>query len=161
MRKRFYLLFTVYLMFAAGFGGWRGRDLWSDWVVWCLLLPPLAWCGLQAIHERQGGGPIEVPVVMGVIAFVTIGASGLGIAWVIAEATEKFSASPAVRACIGAALGAAVGGLTLLPAKSQKAAELRQESVSESTGGPAESGSATDGGARFVSGTSSSPVPRR
>jgi hypothetical protein len=65
-------------------------------------------------------------VIMSVFAVVGIGASALGIAWAIAEATGRWSAEPAIRAIAGTALGAAGGGLALAYAKSRKAGEPRE-----------------------------------
>jgi hypothetical protein len=143
-------LLILYLTIAAGYGGWRGGDVWSGWGIWCLLLPPLAWAVPKAVgdwHRNPSWLFVKIGLATCVVAVVAIGGQGLILAWVIAEATEKFSAVPAVRAGIGAALAAAGGGLIWLYAKSQRAAERRQATVVESTGGPAEPGAAADGGA--------------
>jgi hypothetical protein len=151
MRKPFFLyLFTLDLTVAAAFGAWRAGELWSGWPVWCLLLPPLAWWGLQALDWWRRGGPVEVLVVMGLVAFVLLSASGLGIAWVMADLMEESRLlrqfPPAVRALIGAALGVTVGGMTLLYVRSQQAVEPPQTSGSDSTVGPVEPDATPDRG---------------
>src|SRR5262245_38114124 len=138
MGKLHWSLLILYLTAAAGYGGWRGPDLWSGWGVWCFLLPPVAWAALTSLRWWRSGGPSRVAVVMSGGAGVGIGASGLGIAWGVAAATARWSAEPAVRAIIGVGLGAAGGGLALLAAKSRQAAERREASGSGSTGGLAE-----------------------
>lgn len=110
----FMWLFAVYLSAAAAFGAWRAGGLWSGWPVWCLLLPPLAWWGHGALDWWRRGGPVQIPVVIGFVAFVLLGASGFGIAWISAVLMEESrllqQLPPAVRALIGAVLGATVGG---------------------------------------------------
>src|SRR5262249_40154752 len=77
MRKPvFWRLFALYLAAAAAFGAWRAGALWSGWPVWCLLLPPLACCGLQALDWWQRGGPVQGPGVMGPGALRRPGAGG-------------------------------------------------------------------------------------
>jgi hypothetical protein len=117
MRKPVFLwLLALYLTTAAAFGAWQAGALWSGWPVWCLLLPPLALCGYQAVDWWQRGGPVQVLMVMGLVALLLMTAVGLGTAWVTAalvESTRQLrELPPAARAVIGAAVGAAVGGLT-------------------------------------------------
>jgi hypothetical protein len=119
MGKLRWPLLILYLIAAAGYGGWRGPDFWSGWGLWCFLLPPVAWTALTSLEWWRSGGPIRVAVLMSVVAVVGIGASALGIAWGVAEATARWSAEPAVRAVLGVGLGAAGGGLTLLAARSR------------------------------------------
>ncbi len=142
MGKLHWSLLILYLMAAAGYGGWRGPDLWTGWGVWCLLLPALAWGALTGLQWWRSGGPIQVAVVMSGIGVVGLGAAVLGLVWAIAEATGRWSSEPAVRAIFGLGFGAAGGGLALLHAKSRKAAERREANGSESSGGLAEPGAA-------------------
>jgi hypothetical protein len=146
MSKWQWSLLILYLTTAAGYGGWRGRDLWSGWGVWCFLLPPVAWAVLTAREWWRSGGPIRVAVVMGGFGVVAVGGAALGFAWVAAEGTGRWSSDPAVRAIIGIGLGAACGGLALLHAKSQKAVGPQETSDSASPGGLAEPGAAPDRG---------------
>src|SRR5262245_53237082 len=140
MGKLHWSLLILYVTAASGYGGWRGPDLWSGWGVWCFLLPPVAWAAVVSVEWWRSGGPVRVAAVMSGGAGVGIGASALGMAWGVAEATARWSAEPAVRAIIGVGLGAAGGGLAWLYATSRKAAEPRGTSGSGSTGGLAEPG---------------------
>src|SRR5262245_17273213 len=84
MSKLHLSLLMLYLMAAAGYGGWRGPDLWSGWGVWCLLLPPLAWAGLKAVGEWRRNpywGTVQIGLVMTVVAVVAIGGQALLLAW--------------------------------------------------------------------------------
>jgi hypothetical protein len=150
MGKWHWSLLILYLTAAAGYGGWRGRDLWAGWGVWCFLLPPIAWAALVALgnwrRNPMGGTSIKIALLMGGVGVVGIGGSALGIAWGIAEATGRWSSEPAVRAIVGVGLGAAAAGMALLAAKSRTAAEPRETSGSESPGGSAEPDAAADGG---------------
>jgi hypothetical protein len=147
MGKLGWSLLILYLTAAAGYGGWRGRDLWLGWGVWCLLAPPLAAAALQVIGECRRNphwGIIRIHLVMAVFGVAALGGAVLVLAWVVAEATEQWSAQPAVRAVAGALLGAAGGGLALLGAKSRKEAEPPPTSASEGARGPGEPAVAPD-----------------
>jgi hypothetical protein len=149
MSKLHWSLLALYLTAAAGYGGWRGRDLWSGWGVWCLLLPPLALAAGKTVGEWWRNPywfTIKMGLAMTVFAVVFIGGPALLLAWSVAEGTERWSAVPAVRAIAGGGLGAAAGGLALLAARSRKVAEPREVSGSESTAGPAEPSAAADRG---------------
>jgi hypothetical protein len=150
MGKWHWSLLILYLIAAAGYGGWRGRDLWSGWGVWCFLLPPVAWAALVALGDWRrspmGGTSIKIALVMGGFGVVGIGGSALGIAWGIGEATGRWSSEPAVRAISGVELGAAAAGMAFLAAKSRKAAGPPETSGSESTGRLAEPGPPPDRG---------------
>jgi len=149
MGKLQWSLWILYLTAAAGYGGWRGRDLWLGWGTWCLLVPPLVAVAVKLVGEwrrNPSWGIIRIHLVMAVVAVAALGGAVLGVAWVVAEATQQWSAQPAVRAVTGAALGAAAGGLALFSAKSGKAVEPNQTSGSVSTGGLAEPDAAADGG---------------
>ena len=122
MGKLQWSLLILYLAAAAGHGGWRGRDLWLGWGVWCLLVPPLVAAAVQLVGEwrrNPSRGIIRIHLVMAVVAVAALGGAALGIALVVAGATQQWSAQPAVRAVTGAALGAAAVGLALLSAKSR------------------------------------------
>jgi hypothetical protein len=135
MGKLHWPFLILYLTAAAGYGGWRGPDFWSDWGLWCFLLPPVAWTALTSLAWWRSGGPIRVAVLMSGVAVVGIGASALGIAWGVAEATARWSAQPAVRAVLGVGLGAATGGLTLFAAKSRPSAGEPERGVQSGTDG--------------------------
>jgi hypothetical protein len=151
MRKPVFLwLFALYLTTAAAFGAWQVGALWSGWPVWCLLLPPIALCGTQAFDWWQRGGPIQVLVVMGPAALVLLAAVGLGTAWVTAELMESTrllrQLPAAVRVVIGAAVGAAVGGLTWHHERSRKPPGCGGSPPSDDKVGPAESVTTPDRG---------------
>src|SRR5262245_54732411 len=137
MTRLHWSLLIVYLGAAAGYGGWCGRELWSGWGVWWLALPPLACAALIAIGEWRrnwmGWTSVKIALVMGGVGVVGLFAAALGIAWVVADGSVRWSLEPAVRAIIGAGIGAAGGGMALLGAKSRKAAELGETRTSEQT----------------------------
>jgi hypothetical protein len=139
MTRLHWLFLILYLTAAAGYGGWRGRDLWSGWGIWCFMLPPFAWAALLALGDWRrnpmGWTSLEIALVLGGFGAVGIAGSALGIAWGIGAVTGQWSWGPAVRAIFGVGLGAAGGGLALLAARSRKAADPRATSVSESMGG--------------------------
>jgi hypothetical protein len=148
MGKLQWSLLILYLTAAAGYGGWRGRDLWLSWGVWCLLVPPLVAGAFTLVGEWRRDpywGIFKFHLGMVVVAVAALGGTVLGFAWLVAEATQQWSAQPAVRAVTGGALGAAGGGLALLYAKSRKATEPHQTSGSASTGGLAEQDAPADG----------------
>jgi hypothetical protein len=68
---------------------------------------------------------------MTVFAVVALGGQALLLAWVVAEATERWSAVPGVRAIAGAALVAAIGALAVAAKVLGKPAEPRDMSGSE------------------------------
>ena len=109
-------LLILYLTAAAGYGGWRGRELWSGWGGWCLLLPPLALAVFHAFGDWRRN-PYGIFVVIGLLrivaAVVTIGGPALLLAWLVAEATVQWSAVPAVRAALGGGSSAAATALAL------------------------------------------------
>jgi hypothetical protein len=137
----------LYLTVAAGYGGWRGGDLWLGWGVWCLWLPPIAWAALKIAGEWRRNpywGTIRIALVMMAIGVACLGGTVLSLAWVVAEATERWSAVPALRAIVGVGMGAAAGGLAWLYAKSRQPAELREGREPDSSGGPAEPGASPE-----------------
>jgi hypothetical protein len=152
MGKLQWSLLILFLTAAAGYGGWRGPDLWSGWGVWCLLLPAVAWVALLALADwrrnRMNWTSLKIALVLGGFGVVVMGGGALGAAWVVAETTSLLSSEPAVRAVIGVGLWTAVSGLALLAPKSRKAAEPRETSGSGSTGGLAEPGAPPDRGGR-------------
>jgi hypothetical protein len=111
MGKLIWSLLALYLTAAAAYGGWSGRDLWAGWGVWCFLLPPAAWAAVTSFRWWRSGGPLRVAVVMSAVGVAGMGASALGLAWVIAELTGRWSAGPAGRAIAGAGFGAAAVAL--------------------------------------------------
>ena len=133
MGKLQWSLLILYLTAVAGYGGWRGRDLWLGWGVWLLLVPLLVTAALMLVGEwrrNPSWGIIRIHLVMAVVAVAALGGVLLGVAWLVAEATQQWSPQPAVRAVIGGAMGAAAGGLALLSARSR--------AVKLSSGGRAE-----------------------
>ena len=153
MGKWQWLLLIFYLAAAAGYGGWQGADLWRGWGVWCLLVPPLAVAAGKLVGEGRrnpGWGTLRVHLVMAVVSALALGAAALGIAWVAAEATQRVSPQPGVRAVVGAAFGAVGGGLALLYARSRRAVPPSGGNGSASIDGPAGSDAApapaSDGG---------------
>jgi hypothetical protein len=153
MRKpAFFWLFALYLTAAGAFGAWRAGALWSGWPVWCLLLPPVALCGLQSLDWWQRGGPVQVLVFMGPIALVLMGAVGLGTACVTAALVEISlllrELPPAGRAVIGAAVGAAVGGLTWHYGRSREPPGCSSSTPSDGSVGHAEPAPAPDCGGK-------------
>src|SRR5262245_22075416 len=147
MGKLQWMLLILYLTAAAGYGGWRGRDLWLGWGVWSLLVPALVAATLQLVGEwrrNPSWGIVRIHLVMAVVGVAALGGAVLGVAWAAAGATQQWSAQPAVRAVAGAALGAAAGGLALLYARSRKATEPHSTSGSASPRGLAEPDAAAD-----------------
>src|SRR5262245_9961915 len=128
MRRLHWALLILYLTAAAGYGGWRGPDLWLGWGVWCLLLPPLAWAALNAVgawRRNPSGVFLTIGLAMTVVAVVAIGGQAVVLAWVVAEATGRWSSEPAVRALTGVGLFAAAGALALAAKRFGKPAERR------------------------------------
>jgi hypothetical protein len=137
MNKWHWLVLMVYLTAAAGYGGWRGPDLWSGWGVWCLVLPPLAWAALKAVGDWRRNRywvVIKTGLVMTVVAVVAIGGQALVLAWAVAEATGRWSSDPAVRAVTGVGLGAAAAALVLAARHFGMPAEPRDTNGSVNTG---------------------------
>lgn len=117
MTRLHWALLVPYLTLAAAFGGWRGPEL--GWGVWCLLLPPLAWGAVATLPRFRGAVPFRAVAVMTGFGAAALGAGAVGIAWGVADATQRWSADPAVRAACGAALGFVGTGLTWLFAPSR------------------------------------------
>src|SRR5262245_21423795 len=131
MNKFHWSLLILYLTAAAAYGGWRGPDLWSGWGVWCLLLPPFAVAAVKTIADGRRNPyavPIAINLLRTILAVVSIGGPAVLLAWLVADATGRWSVEPIVRAMIGLALGAGGGGLALLAARSRKAAEQPEAS---------------------------------
>jgi hypothetical protein len=74
---------------------------------------------------------------MTVFAVVAVGGQALLLAWLVAAATARWSAVPAVRAVAGVGLLAAVGALALAAKRFGKPAERRDTNGSVNPGGPA------------------------
>jgi hypothetical protein len=124
----------VYLTATAGYGGWRGSELWSDWGAWCLLLPPLAVAVVKSAGEyRRNPYPalLAISLLWALLTVVGIGGPALLLMWLVAAVTPQWSGERYVRAIIGAALGAGGGCMTILATKSRKAAEQLEPSGSE------------------------------
>src|SRR5262245_8771609 len=98
MSKLHWWLLIAYLAVAAGYGGWRGPDLWAGWGVWLLVLPAVAWGAVSAQQGFRSGVPLNVVAAMTAFGVVGLGAGALGIAWGVAEAAGRWSTEPAVRA---------------------------------------------------------------
>jgi hypothetical protein len=142
MSKLSWLLMWLYMTGAAAFGGWRGQELWSDWVIWCFLLPPLAWGVLKIIGEWRRNPywlTIKVGLLMTGMLVVVMGGLGLGFAAIAANATVKWSASPMVRVIESIAVVAVGVALTWATKGFRGTAELVEISGSENTKAPAES----------------------
>jgi hypothetical protein len=132
----------LYMTGAAAFGGWRGQDLWSDWVIWCFLLPPLAWGVFKIIWEWRRNPywlTIKVGLLMTGMLVVVMGGLGLGFAAIAANATVKWSASPTVRVIESIAMVAVCVALTWATKGFRGPAEPEEASGSESTKAPAKS----------------------
>jgi hypothetical protein len=128
MSRFHWVLLLLYLTAAAAYGGWSGRDLWSGWGVWCLLLPPLAWAALKTVGDWRRNPYwvfVKIGLVMTVFSVVVMGGQALLLAWMVAEATARWSAMPAVRAIAGVGLGAAVGALALAAKRAGHRTERR------------------------------------
>jgi hypothetical protein len=139
MTKFHWLLLMLYLTLAAGYGGWRGPDLWSDWGVWCLLIPPFVWAALKAIgmwRRNPYWVSIKIGLAMTVVAVVAIGGQALLLAWVAAEATTRWSADPVVRAITAVGLLAAVAALVWAAKAFEKRAQSRPATGSGNTDDP-------------------------
>jgi hypothetical protein len=122
MTKWHWSLLVLYFAVAAGYGGWRGPDLWSDSGVWFLLLPPLALAAGKAVVEYRRnpyGTFVVANLVWTLLAVVGIGGPALLLAWLVAAVTPKWSAEPAMRAAIGVALAQGGVGMAVLAAKSR------------------------------------------
>jgi hypothetical protein len=149
MGRLHWSLLILYLTAAAGYGGWRGPDLWSGWGAWCLLLPPLAWTAVKAVgewHRNPYRVSVKIGLVMTVAAVVAVGGQALALAWAVAEATGRWSSEPAVRAVAGVGLVAGAGALALAAKLFGKPAQPRDTNDSASTGVAAEPGAAPDRG---------------
>jgi hypothetical protein len=149
MSKLQWSFLALYLAAAAGYGGWRGPDLWSGWGAAWLVLPPLAWAAQIVFAEwrrNRHWGTVKIALVMTAAGVVALGAAALGLAWVVAEASASWSAVPAVRALAAVGLLAAAGALAWAGRASGKPAEPRGADGSEGAGRPAEPGAAPDRG---------------
>lgn len=124
MTKLHWTLLILYLTAAAGYGGWRGQDLWSDLGIWCFLIPPILWALSIAIRDWRrnpmGWTSIKIALVMGGVGVVGLGGGAMCIAWSIATATPQWSNQPAVRASIGAAFAIVASVLAFLGARWRK-----------------------------------------
>jgi hypothetical protein len=133
MDKLHWTLLILYLTASGGYGGWRGRELWSGWGVWCLLLPPVACAVLIALGDWRrnpmGWTSMKIALMMGGFGAFGLWGCSLVMAWGIGEATERWSSEPAVRAICGCGLAAAAGGLAWFTAKSRKPPEPEERVV--------------------------------
>ena len=126
MAKLHWILLTLYLAVAAGYGGWRGQDLWSDWGIWCFLIPPIVWALSIAFRDWRrnwmGWTSIKIALVMGGAGVVGLGGGAVCIAWSIAAATPRWSNQPAARASVGAGFVIMATVLAFLNARFRKIA---------------------------------------
>jgi hypothetical protein len=116
---------VLYMAVAAGYGGWRGPDVWSGWGIWCFLVPPVAWVAVVALVELRwnpGWTSVKIALALGGFGAVGLGAVALGTAWVMAEITMMLSSEPIIRAALGAGIWIGVGALSRLSAKPANAA---------------------------------------
>jgi hypothetical protein len=128
MSKLHWSLLMLYLMAAAGYGGWSGPDLWSGWGVWWLLLPPFVWAAVKAVgalRRNPDWVSIKIGLAMTVVAVIAIGGQALLLAWVAAEATTRWSSEPVVRAITAVGLLAAVAALVWAAKAFEKRAQSR------------------------------------
>jgi hypothetical protein len=147
MGKLGWLLLSLYLAAAAAYGGWRGPDLWSDWGIWCFLIPPLALAALKGAADwRQNPYPssIKIGLVMTLAAVVAIGGPTLLLAWVVAAATSDSSSQPVVRAVLGVGLLAAAFALGWVGKAFAKPAKAQGIDSTINSDGPALSGTPPD-----------------
>ena len=111
MSKLHQSLLMMYLAAAAGYGGWRGRDLLSDWSLLWFLIPPLAF-GLSTTFLEWRRNPywisIKLGLVMTVFAVAVLGGTALILAWLVSEMTAKWG-EPILRAIFGFGMVAFVG----------------------------------------------------
>lgn len=135
-------LLIAYLTAAAAYGGWRGSDLWSDGIVWLLLLPPFLWATIKAVGDWWRNPywiSVKTGFMMTVFAIVAIGGQALVLAWIVSEATPRWSADPTVRAIVGAGSIAAFGAIVWATKQLGKPADLppaNDEMKSGATGDP-------------------------
>jgi len=122
MGKLGWSLLILCMTAAGGYAAWRSRDLWLGFGVWCLFVPPLMAATFQVIgewHRNAYWRMINTCLVMNLVGVAALGVVVLGLAWVVIVVTRQWSEQLAVRAVIGAALGATAGGLALLYAKAR------------------------------------------
>src|SRR5262249_21777035 len=84
------------------------------WGVSCLLLPPLAWAALRVVGEWRRDphrGTVSVHLVMTAVGVACIGGAVLGLAGVVAGATERWSAAAGGRAVRARGFGGGAGGV--------------------------------------------------
>ena len=114
-----------YLMAAGGYGGWRATDLWSDWGIWALgLLPVLVVVPLATYAMMRTGATslVEMTLLVSFLGSAFIGACAVGLAAAVAHTTRDW-ADPGVRAGVGMAGAALVGGLILATRRPRPAPE--------------------------------------
>ena len=116
-------LLNLYLSAAVGYGGWRGRDLWSDGGVWCLLLPPFAWECIGLRRLEPDSAPVKFRLAVAILNIAGIGGFALLFTSWFASLSSKWSEEPGVRAAASAS--AAVGVFVLSAYGTGKRAEAR------------------------------------
>jgi hypothetical protein len=106
----------VYLAAAAGFGAWRGDEVWTGWGTWLIVLAPLALAAAVLVIElkRQPSTKLAFVVfVMPLVACVFLSLCGLAGAWMFAEGLPR-SLDPVARVAVAVAVIVIVGGLVIL-----------------------------------------------
>jgi hypothetical protein len=139
----------LYLAAAAGYGGWRGAELWSGWGVWCVLLPPLAWGILRAAGEwrrNRNRVSLSLGLLLTVFAVVAVGGQALVLAWIVAETAGRWSSQPAMRSAVAAGMFFAAGGLALIAYRSAQPGKPPDQSNTRNGTGAFDA--ATDRGGR-------------
>jgi hypothetical protein len=122
MPKSLWVLFLLYFPAAGGYGGWCGQLLWTDWILWSFLLPPVAWSCYPDLKVWRVVPPSVGRLVGAAVAGAAIGAVAVFYAGVMAEITGRLWNDPATRAAAGAAisLGAGVAALVIIQRKVQE-----------------------------------------
>ena len=111
MSKLHWSLLILYLTAAAGYGGWQGRELWSGWGVWFLLLPLFTWETLKAIGEwrrKPYWVCVRFTLLKATLNIIMIGGFAVLLAWSSAWMTARWLEGPAVRAVVGALVAAVI-----------------------------------------------------
>lgn len=114
MTKFHWILLTLYQAVAAGFGGWHGKSLFSDFRVLWLFLPPAAWGICKAVEDWRRNPywlSFKNGLLLALFTVVAIGGQALVLAWLVSESTVRMSANPTVRALVGVGMLAAGMGM--------------------------------------------------
>jgi hypothetical protein len=150
VKKSAWFVLILYLSAAAAYGGWRGPNVWSDWDIWCFLIPPFAAAAFKAVVSWRHNPywvSVKISLVVTLFAVVTLGGQALLVAWIAAAATSRLSSQPLVRAIMGVGLLLAGFALVWVGKTFKQLAESRGTIASVDNGGPAASGALPEHGA--------------